>query len=159
MRTPLLRMFAFAILLCAVAAGASAADWPTWRYDEQHRAVSPDALDEHLHLQWTRQLPEPLRAWPFQWDDAGKLAFDVSYEPVAVGNTLIVGSMVSDSITAYDTRSGEERWRFYTNGPVRFAPVVHEGRVYAGSDDGYLRCLDLKTGELLWSFQAAPADR
>ncbi|MFP3903970.1 MAG: PQQ-binding-like beta-propeller repeat protein, partial [Armatimonadota bacterium] len=159
MQTPLMRMVYVSILLCVLAPGAMAGDWPTWRYDEQRRAVSPDDLAAELHLQWTRELPEPLRAWPFQWDDAGKLAFDVSYEPVAAGNTLLVGSMVSDSITAYDTRSGDELWRFYTNGPVRFAPAVYDGRVYAGSDDGYLRCLDLETGKLLWSFRAGPRDR
>jgi outer membrane protein assembly factor BamB len=159
MRTSLVRMTVVPVLLCALVTGALAADWPMWRYDEQRRAVSPDALAGELHLQWVRELPEPMRAWPFQWDDAGKLDFDVSYEPVAAGTTLVVGSMVSDSVTAYDTRTGAELWRFYADGPVRFAPAVSDGRVYAGSDDGYLYCLDLGSGELLWSFRAAPRER
>jgi outer membrane protein assembly factor BamB len=146
-------------MLCMMATAAVAGDWPAWRYDEQRRAVSPDALPAELHLQWVRQLPEPMRAWPFQWDDAGKLSFDVSYEPVAAGTSVVIGSMVSDSVTAYDSRSGAEKWRFYANGPVRFAPVIWEGRVYAGSDDGYLYCLNLSDGSLLWRFQAAPRDR
>ncbi|MFP4250026.1 MAG: PQQ-binding-like beta-propeller repeat protein, partial [Armatimonadota bacterium] len=159
MRIALLRVVSVSILLSVLAGAAMAGDWPMWRYDEQRRAASPDALAGELHLQWVRELPDPMRAWPFQWDDAGKLAFDVSYEPVAAGTTLLIGSNVSDSITAYDTRTGEELWRFYANGPVRFAPVIFEDRVYAGSDDGYLHCLDLDSGEMVWSFHAAPRDR
>lgn len=159
MRAFILKGVVASLLLCIVTTVATAGDWPMWRYDEQRRAVSPDGLSENLYLQWVRELPEPMRAWPFQWDDAGKLAFDVSWEPVAAGTTLVVGSNVSDSITAYDTRSGSELWRFYANGPVRFAPVIHEGRVYAGSDDGFLYCLDLDTGGLLWRFHAAPYER
>ncbi len=147
------------IVLLAITATAAMADWPTWRADAQRRGSTTQELPEQLHLQWVRELPEPMEAWPFQWDDAGKLCFDVSYEPVAVGTTLVVGSMVSDSITAYDTRTGEERWRYYVNGPVRMAPTIWDGRVYAGSDDGYLYCLDLASGELLWRFHAAPQSR
>jgi hypothetical protein len=139
MRTTLLRIVSISILLSMLAGAAMAGDWPMWRYDEQRRAASPDALAGELHLQWVRELPESMRAWPFQWDDAGKLAFDVSYEPVAAGTTLLIGSNVSDSITAYDTRTGEELWRFYVNGPVRFAPVIFEDRVYAGSEIGALK--------------------
>lgn len=159
MRRRLLTVISVTALLCTLLTAAVAGDWPTWRYDEQRSAVSPDGLPGELHLQWVRELPAPMRAWPFQWDDAGKLDFDVSYEPVAVGTTLLIGSNASDSITAYDTRSGAERWRFYANGPVRFAPAVWQGRVYAGSDDGYLYCLDLGSGDLLWRFRAAPRER
>ncbi len=159
MLNPVLRTICTLILLLTMAATCLAADWPTWRYDEQRRGTSPEALPEQLSLQWVREFPTPMRAWPYQWDDAGKLCFDVSYEPVVMGTTLVVGSMVSDSITAYDTRTGEELWRYYVNGPVRFAPALWEGRVYAGSDDGYLYCLDLDSGELVWRFHAAPRDR
>jgi outer membrane protein assembly factor BamB len=159
MKYSLLRVTIIGFVLCAVVAGASAGDWPMWRYDAQRRAVSPDGLAQELHLQWHLQLPEPMRAWPFQWDDAGKLDFDVSYEPVVSGSTLVIGSNVSDSITAYSTHTGDELWRFYTNGPVRMAPVLWEGRVYAGSDDGYVYCLDLADGGLIWRFHAAPRER
>ncbi len=63
------------------------------------------------------------------------------------------------SVRALDTRSGAERWTFFADGPVRFAPVAAGGKVYAGSDDGYLYCLDAQTGAVAWKFRGAPTDR
>jgi len=109
-----------------------------------------------MTLQWMRELPAPRPAWPPTQD---KLQFDLSYEPIVVGQFIIVPSMVADHVTAYDTDTGRQSWRFYTDGPVRFAPVAHKGRVYVGSDDGYVYCLNAEDGALKWKFHAAPADK
>ncbi len=138
---------------------AFAADWPMYRYDSQRSAATSHQLADDLHLQWTVRLAEPRRAWPWQQDDFEKLAFDASYEPVVVGDTLFVGSMVTDSVTAYDIDSGRQRWRYQADGPVRLAPLVWQDRVYAASDDGALHCLDAASGRRIWRFQAAPTNR
>ncbi len=148
----------FGSLLCSLPAG-SAADWPMWRYGPARGAATPHGLPERLHLHWVLELPEPRRAWPEQFDDLAKLQFDLSYEPVVAGETLYVPSMVTDSLTAYDIVSGAEKWRYYTDGPVRLAPVVGHGRVYVPSDDGAIHCLDAASGEVLWKFQGGPVDR
>ncbi len=135
---------------------ASAADWPMWRYDAQHTAASPQALPPELHLQWVRKLAPPASAWP-PWQY--KLQFDGSYEPVVMGKTIFVPSMVSDRLTAYDTDTGRKIWRFYTDGPVRFAPLAAKQKVYFVSDDGCLYCLSAKTGSLIWKFRGGPSDR
>jgi outer membrane protein assembly factor BamB len=139
--------------------GAEHSDWPQWRYDSARSGESPQALAEDLHLQWVLELPAPQRAWPKQLDDHGKLGFDISYEPIAAGGRLFVPSMVTDSITAYDIASGQRLWRYTTDGPVRLAPTFDQGRVYAGSDDGHLYCLDAASGQLLWRFRAVPSHR
>ncbi len=146
-------------LLALTAQPAMGDDWPMWRFDVGRTAASPHGLSTDLHLHWVRELPAPERAWPQQEEDGDKLAFDVSYEPIAYGGLLITPSMVRDSVTAYDLRTGEEQWRFYTDGPVRFAPAAADGRVYAASDDGYLYCLDAENGELLWKHRGGPAKR
>ena len=136
---------------------AHAADWPMWRHDAARTACTTEQLPAELHLQWQRELPTPRPAWL----DASnaKIQFDLSYEPIAVGSTLIVPSMVTDSITAYDTQTGAEKWRFYTDGPVRFAPVAHAAKVYCSSDDGYIYCLQAHDGTLLWKTLAGPGPR
>ncbi len=133
-----------------------AGDWPQWRYDAGRGAVSPDGLPDGLRLQWVRTLPVPRPAWPASqpW-----LRFDESYSPVAAGKRLFVPSMVTDSVTAYDTETGAPAWQFFADGPVRLAPLVHEGRVLFGSDDGRLYCVDANDGRLVWRFRGGPSDR
>ena len=134
---------------------ANSADWPMWRNDAQRSGASTAELPAELHLQWSRQLPPPMPAWP----NESRLHFDASYEPVVLGSRMFIGSMVDGSLTAYDLASGEELWRFYSNGPIRLAPVAFAGRVCFGSDDGWLYCVDAETGELQWRVSGAPRDR
>jgi outer membrane protein assembly factor BamB len=44
-------------------------------------------------------------------------------------------------------------WRFQTDRPVVSSPVVADGVVYVGSNDGQLRAIDLPTGQLLWAYR------
>ena len=39
-------------------------------------------------------------------------------------------------MTALDSDTGEERWTFFADGPVRFAPLAWEGKVYFVSTGG-----------------------
>src|SRR5262245_43546827 len=87
------------------------------------------------------------------------MQFDTAYEPVVVGKTLLIGSPRNDSVTALDTETGAERWTYFADGPVRFAPAVWEGKAYFISDDGHLYCLDAATGKLCWKFRGGPAER
>ena len=141
------------ILLSALSAGAG--DWPQWRFDVGHGASTPDDLPGDLQLQWVRQLPRPRAAWPISQH---KLQYDRSYEPVVMGNRIFVPSMVNDSVTAFETETGQEIWRFYAGGPVRFAPVGWDQKLYVVSDDGYLYCLDADTGDLSWKFRGGPSN-
>ncbi len=139
--------------LCA--GSVPAADWPMWRYDAGRSAASPQVLAPELHVQWVREEPAPQPAWP----DEPKLHFDAGYEPIVVGQTLLYGSPRNDCLKAVDTRSGAEKWRFYADGPIRFAPAAWEGKVYFASDDGYLYCLEAESGQLRWKFRGGPGDR
>ena len=127
-----------------------------WRYDAGRTAISPETLPADLHLQWVRRFAPPSPAWPASQT---KLQFDASYEPVVLGRHLFVSSMASDRVTAYDTETGRELWRFYTDGPVRFAPVAWKDKVAFASDDGYLYCVDAASGKLVWKFRGGPSDR
>ena len=100
-------------------------------------------------------MPQLKPAWP----EDPRLHFDANYEPVVAGQTIFVGSSRNDSVTALGLKTGGQLWRFFAEGPVRFAPLVHKGQVYFGADDGALYCLDAKTGSLQWRFVAAPTTR
>lgn len=149
------RAVCLAVVFICFAAHAFGADWPAWRHDARRSAVTSEELPAELHLRWKLSLPELEPAWP----DQDRLRFDVAYAPIVKGKTLFVASPRSDSVTAYHTETGEEKWKFYTNGPVRFAPAAWKDKVYFTSDDGHLYCLQASDGKLAWKFRGAPTDR
>ncbi len=145
-----------AILIGLWGRSGSAADWPMWRYDAARSNASPAPLPDALSLAWTLELPATRPAWP---SSQAKLQFDAVHQPIVVGGLVILGSTANDSITAYRTDSGAVAWRFFTEGPVRFAPVASRERIYAASDDGFLYCLQASDGSLLWKVRGGPDDR
>jgi len=145
------RLSCLGLLACLVLP-AAAADWPMYRHDARRSAASPEELPRELFLQWVKQYPRLDPAWP----DQPRLRFDVAYEPVAAGSRLFFGSPANDSVTALDAATGAELWRFYADGPVRFAPAYWQGKLYVACDDGCLYCLDAASGTLRWKFRGAP---
>src|SRR6185369_9603170 len=84
--------------------------------------------------------------------------------PVQLGKNIFVPSTASDSLSAYNTDSGELKWRFYASGAVRRPAAAFELKdktqaVLFGSDDGYVYCLNAADGTLRWKFRAAPNNR
>ena len=159
-RSPFWRHFASILLasafLLSCATTIPAADWPMWGGNAARTGVTSAELPEQLHLNWVLRLRHPEPAWH---SNQPKVQFDRAYEPVVAGKRMFVGSMVSDRVTAYDTDTGDELWRFYTEGPVRLAPAVFNDRVYFVCDDGYLYCLSAVDGSLAWKFFGAPFDQ
>lgn len=153
MLNPLLcRILLFCLLIPATQLVAD--DWPMWRHDAGRSASCEEKLPADLQLLWTRPLPPLKPAYR-----NSRLQFDAGYEPVVAGKTLYIASSRNDRLTAYETETGAERWRFYAAGPIRFAPVVWQGKVYFGSDDGNMYCVDSAQGKLLWKFRAVPSGR
>jgi len=148
----------FSILLLAIlpAAMVQAGDWPQYRADAARTGYVPEQLAAPLALAWTYESAHaPARAWPTN----DRLAFDQAFQPVIAGGVLYFGSSVDDKVYALDAATGRQRWTFFTDGPIRFAPAVWEQRVYVASDDGYLYCLSANDGRLVWKFRGGPADR
>ncbi len=133
-------------------------DWPMWRYGANRVAATPHGLPDQLHLQWVHHYAPQKPTWnnPLNQD---LMQFGKVREPVVVGGLLYLASSVNDRVDALDVRTGKTRWSFYTNGPVRLPPVAANGRVYVVSDDGYLYCLNGKSGDLVWKFLGAPSER
>jgi len=141
------------MLLNLFAEQGTATDWPMYRYDAARSGVSPEQLTTPLHLQWTyvpKHAPQP--AWPEPGRELHRLAFDYAYQ-VAIANGLVYfGSSADHKVYALDLATGQERWHFFTDSPIRFAPAVEGERVFVASDDGWLYCLSAIDGKLLWRF-------
>lgn len=77
--------------------------------------------------------------------------------PVTVGTLKLVGVVNEHRLEA---RQGNRvAWSYVAGGRISAPPVVHQGKVYFGSHDGYVTCLNAGDGRRLWRFMAAPNDR
>lgn len=148
--------FTLGLAVLALPLFAGADDWRMWGGNANRGGIVESDLPEELVLQWRRELPTPKPAWPASQT---KLQFDAAVQPIVVGKLLVVGSTVNDSVAAYDTTTGELVWRFFTEGPIRFAPAATADKICVGSDDGWLYCLAAQTGELVWKLQGGPTTR
>jgi len=136
-------------VICALSSSAFPAAWPQYRADSGRSGYTPERLPDELHLQWTYQAPHaPQPAWPdVYWQ---RQTYDLAYQPVIAGGTLFYGSSADCKVYALDAATGHERWTFFTDAPVRFAPTVWRDRLFVAGDDGYLYCLAVADGTLRW---------
>jgi len=120
---------------------------------------TPESLRPPYRLVWThipRHAPRP--AWHEPAWETQHIDQDYAFAVSASNGQVYFGSSADHAIHALEMSTGQQRWVFFTEGPVRFAPAVDEGRVYAASDDGYLYCLDAKSGALIWKYRPAVPD-
>lgn len=159
-----------ALLAALIPAGALAADWPTYQHDFRRSGVTEESLAPvGLKPLWTYHAPSvPQRAFPGpaprdyynapKVDLKPRMDFDRVFHVVVAEGRVFFGSSVEDFVCCVDAATGERRWTYFTEGPVRMAPTWSDGRIYAGSDDGHVYCLDAANGTRVWKRRVADRD-
>ena len=158
-----------AVLATLHSVSVAAEDWPTRLKDVHRGGITAEQLALPLHQAWAyTTLRAPAPAWTespavhdylHNWYNLKpRQNFDKCFDVAVVGDLVYFGSSRSGAVTCLNAAQGDgEVWTFFTGGPVRFAPHVAGGRVYFGSDDGYVYCLDAGDGSLVWSQRAGPS--
>lgn len=131
------------------------AEWPQYRADARRSGFVDDEFGGALAAEWVYQPRQaPSRAW---LGEDTRMSFDQACHPLVVSDGMVfLASSAECSIVALDVKTAGERWRYVTDAPVRFAPAVWQGRVFAVSDDGSLYVLDAATGGLIRRVDPAP---
>ena len=148
--------------------GIRAGDWPTYMHDPQRSGITSEQLGTNLVPAWVYpRIKKPAAAWadeakknsytapPLQQPFKTRLVFDRANHVAVAGDQLFTGSATEHTLSCLDAATGEVKWTFFTDGPVRMAPTVEQGRVFAGSDDGSVYCLEAARGALVWKYTAA----
>jgi len=145
------------VLVCLFASTFDArpafSDWPQYRFDSARTAFTEAPLPNRLELKWTfktKQSPAP--AWPTHH----RIEFDQVFQPIIFQQTVLFGSSSDDQLYALDLQTGQLKWKFFTEGPIRFAPAAWKDRVFVASDDGNLYALSINDGSLLWKKRGGP---
>ena len=139
--------------VCVSNAGAD--DWPMWRFDATRSAASTNALPDQFNLIWKRKFTPRQQAWddPLNLD---LMPYDRQFEPIVMDGRLLMGFNDQNKLVAFDADTGAEIWTAYAEAPVRLPPAGWKDRVFFCSDDGFLYCIEVATGKLLWKFRGAP---
>ncbi|HUT91951.1 MAG TPA: PQQ-binding-like beta-propeller repeat protein [Thermoguttaceae bacterium] len=157
-------------LALAVAATGSvvarAADWPTYRHDVARSGITAEQVQPPLVESWVfqpRHAPEPAWGDPKTEPVEGilelrRVHFDDAFQVAVAKGAVYFSSSANGKVYSLDAATGRVRWTRLTDGPIRLAPTVAEGRVYVGSDDGHAYCF-AADGSLVWKFRAAPDDQ
>lgn len=142
--------------------------WPTYHKDNARSASTDEILKFPLKKSWEyTSVIKPVPAWPgpSKWDGWGKvfelkdrIIFDKVFHVVVASGKVYFGSSVDNQVYCLDAKTGEVNWKFFTEGPVRLAPSIANGRVYFGSDDGFAYSLQAESGVLIWRQQVGPKD-
>ena len=129
-----------------------AGDWPMWRYDAGRTAASSEDLPDSLQLHWARQYAPREQVWddPLNHD---LMQYDRVLEPIVVGDKVVLGMNDTDKAVALDVATGAEVWSYYTDGPVRLPPAAWRDRLLLTSDDGYLHCVQVSDGKVVWKLR------
>ncbi len=164
----IIKKYYYISLIIFSAYSAFASDWPCFGGDKNHSFVSSEIISSKMYLQWSYTASKkPAPAWPEParqdfWHNVGiitpAVTYDRAFDPVIADGKLYFGSSADDSIRCLNAETGKLIWKFYTEGPVRLAPVIHENKIYFGSDDGCVYCLNDEDGSIIWKKRCSRED-
>jgi len=147
------------IIVLAIGGFSRAENWPAYRHDNARSGACGESLKPPFSLAWVYDSPhKPKPAWPMPFEELPKTHPDNAYHSIIAEGTVYFGSSIDNMVYAVDLKSGTVKWRFATEGPIRFAPTWWDGKIYVGSDDGFAYCIDGQTGKLIWRYRGGPSD-
>lgn len=111
--------------------------WPMFRYDNKQSAASTSPAPNNNATLWSRP------------------ASDAQYSPIIIGGRAVYmdANVGGGKICAVDETTGTSLWNTSFSSLV-YPPTFNNGRLYATTQSGYIFCLNVTTGEILWQYQA-----
>lgn len=170
-QNPLALTGLLAIALLAVVCRDLVADWPSYRGDNQRTAFREQSLNAVAWKPaWVREFAPPSAAWskPARgsiWQNLtsieARVTDDRANVPLICSDSagklhVLVPSSTEDRLVSLDPGTGNLNWQVDTQGPIRYAPSIDQGIAFLGSDDGFVRSIDLRNGRVVWQVRIGP---
>ena len=152
--------------------------WTSYRADEALTGNTIADIASNYELKWTYSTDDNIKSSPIICgnniyvgsNDGGlycintegelkwKFQTETSFEapPLLVKNTVYIGSL-EGIMFAIDAKTGEELWRFVTDGQIsgsaNYIETKKRKQLVFGSYDYFLYSLDAITGKLIWKYE------
>ncbi len=114
-------------------------NWPIYRHNNRRSGTSSSSVADISKEQWRINL-------------TGNLT-----QPVIAENKVIVVQKNQYTVNALNAADGSKEWQFIAGGAIDSSPTIYKKRCYFGSADGFIYCLDLADGQLIWKYEGAPS--
>ena len=124
-------------------------EWNTYRRDVARSGATPESLPRNLKTLWRTPVVTQQRT------PHGRT---ITPPVVAEGN-VFVAAVDAQQVCALDAKTGEVRWRYLLGGRVEAPPTIYRGLCLFGANDGWVYCLRVSDGELVWRFRTSPEER
>lgn len=158
MKTTMITRGVLAAMVASAGVVRGVDDWPMHLHDAGRSGFADTRIEMPLTQHWTHvsySAPEAAWAPPIPHAVEGnleinRLDFDLAFQVAATDEAAYFGSSSDDQVRCLDLSTGAVRWSFFADGPVRLGPSLNSGKVYFGSDDGFVYCLNAKSGAVVW---------
>jgi len=124
------------------ASSLRSSSWPTYRHDAARTGCADGPAPSNLKVVWKTTLP------------GGRIS-----SPVVAEGKVLVASIDAHTVHALGGDGGEQQWSYVAAGRVDTPPTVWKGRAIFGCRSGWVYCVRMSDGALMWRFYAAPGDR
>jgi outer membrane protein assembly factor BamB len=116
--------------------------WPMYRHDHARTGCADGPAPGRFEVAWKTTLP------------GGRIT-----APVVADGKVLVASVDSHTVHALAVDGGGLQWRYAAAGRVDTPPTIWNGRAIFGCRSGWVVCLRMSDGALIWRFRAAPSER
>lgn len=135
-----------------------AIDWPCYRHDPWRSASTTSPGPSALQTVWSVQVATaPDADGPIleDWNDDPFIKGWIT-PPVITDDTVVLACPNKHQVVALHAATGKPKWQFTANGRVDTPPTLYQGLCLFGSKNGWVYCLRLRDGKLVWRLRAAP---
>ena len=131
--------------------------WTMYRADLQRSAATAAKIGGVPNIAWTARLDDPLPDGMVA-QSRRACALHGPSAPTVAGDAICVVDRDRHSLVCLDAADGKVRWRKDLPAVVDTPPTLAGGRALFGAHDGWVYCLSLADGAVVWRARAAPAD-
>jgi len=131
-------------------------NWPIYRHDGRRSGFIDAPINPSLQVLWKKQVARQTSESFVKMIITKPNFRETISAPVISDNIVYVAVPNEHRIQALKAESGELLWNVYANARIDSPPTIYKGLCIFGSRDGFVYCVNAKTGTLVWRFCTAP---
>ena len=128
-------------------------DWPMYRGSTTRGNSISKGPGPTLVAKWNRKIGKGKLSYRRMTLERTGLT-----QAVSAWGMVFVSDLEGHRVVALDKNTGKTKWTFQGSSRVEFSPSLYKGMCIFGDREGWIYCLDAKTGAMIYKLLGAPAE-